>query len=65
MTVKKRLYNLFSKEDLKKKLANEPFERITISFYRYVYLNNVMDLRDQLYEEWQMLGILGRISIDG
>lgn len=63
MTVKKRLYNLFSKEDLKRKLAEETFERITISFYRYVYLKSVYDLRDQLYEDWNSLGILGRIYL--
>ena len=59
----RRLYNLFSKEDLKKKLINETFERSTVSFYRYTYLKSVHELRDQLYEEWENLGVLGRVYL--
>ncbi len=61
--MKKRLFNIHRKDILQQKLAEEDFKRITISFYRYVYLNNLKNLRDELYEEWDALGVLGRIYI--
>ncbi|MEM7161168.1 MAG: rhodanese-related sulfurtransferase [Bacteroidota bacterium] len=61
--MKKRLYNIHRKDILQKKVQDEEFERFTISFYRYVYLNDLEQLRDELYEEWDALGILGRIYI--
>lgn len=59
----KRLFNIHRKDILKQKLNEEVFRRTTISFYRYVYLNDLKDLRDELYEEWNALGVLGRIYI--
>ena len=61
--MKKRLYNIHRKDILKKRLAEEDFQRITISFYRYVYLKDLKSLRDELYEEWDKLRVLGRIYI--
>jgi len=60
---KKELYNKQNKEFLQKKLQNEPFERITYSFYRYVNIASPENLRDELYLEWNNLDILGRIYI--
>ncbi|PIR54868.1 hypothetical protein COU74_03970 [Candidatus Peregrinibacteria bacterium CG10_big_fil_rev_8_21_14_0_10_36_19] len=57
------LRNLINKEELKKKLMEEPFKRTTISFYRYTKLENLPELRDQLYLEWSNLGVFGRIYI--
>ena len=37
--------------------------RTTLSFYRYVRLAQVEDLRHELYAEWEALGVLGRIYI--
>ncbi len=37
--------------------------RTTLSFYRYVRLREVEDLRHALYQEWEALGVLGRIYI--
>ena len=37
----KRLYNIYSKEeDLELKIRNEPFTRLTLSFYRYFILDD-------------------------
>ena len=44
-------------------LDAEPFERTTVSFYRYVYLPQVDELRNELYREWSELGVLGRVYI--
>ncbi len=38
----------------------ESFKRITVSFYRYVILDNPHELRDELYLEWSGLNAFGR-----
>ncbi len=57
------LRNHISKEEAFKKLAEEKFSRRVISFYRYVILKEPMALRNELYAEWQKLGVLGRIYL--
>ena len=57
------LYNKKNKEQLIEKLESETFSRTTLSFYKYVYLENLIELRDKLYGSWQELEILGRIYI--
>lgn len=54
------LYNLEDKNILKKKLMEEDFHRITISFYCYVIIEQAEELRDELFEEWSALGVFGR-----
>lgn len=39
---------------------NETFKRITISFYRYVIIDQPHQLRDELYAEWSALDVFGR-----
>lgn len=58
-----KLRNTLSKEDCLKKLEQEDFQRKTVSFYRYVKLDNVRKLRDELYLEWEALGVLGRVYV--
>ena len=41
----------------------ESFKRVTLSFYRYVKLDNLPELRDTLWQEWTDLGVFGRIYI--
>lgn len=55
-----RLRNTLSKEDGLKRLAEETFARKTVSFYRYVKIEDPQTLRDELYAEWEALGVLGR-----
>jgi len=54
------LYNKYDKQTLKQRLMDEPFERITLSFYKYVIFDEVELFRDQLYAEWEQLNIFGR-----
>jgi len=57
------LYNRVSKKELRKKVAAEPFKRVTLSFYRYVNIENPVSFRDELFGYWQHLNILGRIYV--
>lgn len=58
-----QLRNKYNKETLKKKLAREDFSRITLSFYKYVILENVESFRDDLYKKFSELNVLGRIYL--
>ncbi len=57
------LYNKKNKEQLIQKLNEESFKRVTLSFYRYININNLEDLRDNLYEKWSDMNVLGRVYI--
>ncbi|MDQ3051344.1 MAG: rhodanese-related sulfurtransferase [Bacteroidota bacterium] len=61
--MKKMLFNTLSKEELQAKLAAETFRRITLSFYRYVMIENTETFRDQLYSDFENIGILGRTYV--
>ena len=63
MNKKKHLYNKVNSEELKLALANEPFERITVSFYKYIDISVPNELRDELYEVWNKMGVFGRVYI--
>ncbi len=58
-----QLYNKVNKEVLKKRLAEETFNRKTISFYRYVIMEDVNEFRDELYINFSDLNCLGRIYV--
>ena len=60
---KKNMFNKLSKEQCMALLEKETFKRITISFYKYTILENLPELRDDLYNNWKELGVLGRIYI--
>ncbi len=57
------LHNKFSREDLKKQIAQENFERITLSFYKYVIIQDPVALRKKLFVNWNSLKLKGRIYI--
>jgi len=57
------LYNKQNKKQLIDRLKKEKFNRITVSFYRYVNIDRLDELRDILYEKWNHINILGRIYI--
>jgi len=57
------LYNKYDRETLMQRLAQEPFERRTISFYRYVHLEDPQSVRDQLFLEWDVFHCFGRIYV--
>lgn len=60
---KRALYNKYDREELQKRLDAEDFTRRTVSFYRYVIIENVEEMRDRLYAMWDDLNCLGRIYI--
>lgn len=57
------LENRVNKEILKQRLLNEPFKRKTLSYYRYVTIDNPVEFRDDLYRNWSELNCFGRIYI--
>jgi UPF0176 protein len=57
------LQNRVNKKELKKRIQEETIKRITVSFYRYVIIDNPEELRDSLFAQWNMLNILGRIYV--
>tara|TARA_B100001142_G_scaffold329900_1_gene394980 strand:+ start:2536 stop:3576 length:1041 start_codon:yes stop_codon:yes gene_type:complete len=62
-TGKKGMFNKLSKKQAMELLKKENFKRRTVSFYRYVILENPDKLRDDLYADWVKLGVLGRIYL--
>ncbi len=57
------LCNRLNRAELLARLDAETFQRKTLSFYRYIHLDDVRNLRDQLFREWYQLGILGRVYL--
>jgi UPF0176 protein len=57
------LENRVNKEILKQRLVNESFNRKTLSFYRYLNIQNPSEFRDDLYSKWSELGCFGRIYV--
>lgn len=57
------LQNRVNKKELKKRIQEETLKRITVSFYRYVIIDDPKELRDNLFVQWNALNILGRIYV--
>jgi UPF0176 protein len=57
------LHNRVSQAELKKLLYQEKEHRITISFYRYFFLDDPTQFRDELYKALNALKVFGRIYI--
>jgi UPF0176 protein len=57
------LRNKFGPSELRARLEAEGFPRTTLSFYRYIRLADPAALRNELYAEWEALGVLGRIYL--
>lgn len=57
------LRNLINREELKIKLQEDKTPRTTLSFYRYVKIADPQKTRDELYKQWNDLGVLGRIYL--
>jgi UPF0176 protein len=58
-----RLRNLHRPDVLRARSERDGRPRTTLSFYRYVRLTAVEELRNTLYMEWEALGVLGRIYL--
>ncbi len=57
------LYNKLSQPELKKLLLAEDFKRITISFYRYFFIEDPVSFRNQLYRMLNARNVFGRIYL--
>jgi len=57
------LRNKYDKATLRKRLEAENFTRKTVSFYRYVIIDEPDLMCDELYRDWSGMGILGRVYI--
>ena len=57
------LANRINKHVLKEQLLHETQKRFTISFYRYVSIQNPQALRDHLFKTWNELKCFGRIYL--
>jgi UPF0176 protein len=57
------LRNKYGPRELRARLEAEGFPRTTLSFYRYIRLADPAALRNELYAEWEALGVLGRIYL--
>ena len=61
--LKPLLHNKLNRAEAEKILATEKFNRLVISFYRYVEIENAKVLRNLLFEEWSKLNVLGRVYL--
>lgn len=57
------LHNKIDKRVLKEMIANDPTHRRTVSFYRYMNIEDPHAYRDELYRGLDELGCLGRIYL--
>lgn len=57
------LYNRIDGRVLKEKMLATPEKRVTISFYKYHHLFDPVAFRDQLYSDFEALGVFGRIYV--
>lgn len=57
------LYNKIDRRILKAKMEEDPLARVTLSFYRYFPIPEPRRFRDDLFAQWQDLGVLGRVYV--
>src|SRR5690348_8461351 len=57
------LHNRVSQKELKKLLFEEKEPRITLSFYRYAFIENTALFRDEFYKNLDDLKVFGRIYV--
>ncbi len=57
------LYNKIDKALLKQRLHSESFSRITVSFYKFVQIDNPQSFRDELYVDFDRMHVFGRIYV--
>ena len=56
-------FNKLNRSAAEKKIREEKFNRVTLSFYRYIKINDPKKVRDDLFFVWEAWGVLGRIYI--
>ena len=61
--LKNNLFNRTNNEQLMNVISSEEFKRTTCSFYRYIKIKDLSNIRTQLYTRFIKINILGRIYI--
>jgi len=57
------LHNKVNKIELQEALLNEPFERVTLSFYQYAHIGNTRLFRDHFFILLDSINVFGRIYV--
>lgn len=57
------LHNRVSQKELKKLLFEEKEPRVTLSFYKYAYIENTASFRNEFYKNLNDLKVFGRIYV--
>ncbi len=59
----KHLCNQLGLPELKDQIATEDYPRVTVSFYRYVNIEDPIQLRNRIFTEWSQLNVRGRVYL--
>ncbi len=59
----RQLHNRVNRRELKARMQQSTEPRITLSYYKYVRLDDPAGFRDDLYRTYSDLGVLGRIYV--
>ncbi len=59
----KTLHNKINKLELQQALLDEPFERVTLSFYQYAHIGNTRLFRDHFFILLDSINVFGRIYV--
>lgn len=57
------LYNKINGKELKIALLRDTEPRMTLSFYQYAKISDPVGFRNDMYQKWEELGVLGRVYI--
>lgn len=57
------LFNRVNREELKKRLEEEKIPRNTLSFYQYFAVDDAKSFRNEIFERFQNLDVLGRVYV--
>ncbi|HLG02312.1 MAG TPA: hypothetical protein VI731_01875, partial [Bacteroidia bacterium] len=57
------LHNKVNRAEMRQRLMEEKFQRVTLSFYRYVRIADPAEMRNRLWQEWNELQVFGRVYL--
>lgn len=57
------LHNKINRDVLKAAMSQSQEQRVTLSFYTYAKIGDPHTFRDDLYRDWEAIGVLGRIYV--
>lgn len=62
-TAMSALHNRVNRNEMRQRLMEEDFYRVTLSFYKYVIIEDPQQMRDTLWREWNLMQVYGRIYV--